>query len=108
MDTGWMTGVQFLIGVRDFYLMLSVQTGSGVHPGSYPMGTGVCFPWDTAASVVKLTTHLPLVLRSRMVDQYIHSPIHLHGMVHNELSTGTVLPYLIHELFYSMLQAFTA
>jgi hypothetical protein len=26
-----------------------VQNGSGVHPASYPMGTGVSFPWGKAA-----------------------------------------------------------
>jgi hypothetical protein len=26
------------------------------------------------------------------VDLYIHSPIHLHGVVFNQLSTGTTLP----------------
>jgi hypothetical protein len=28
------------------------------------------------------------------MDQYIHSPIHLHGIVLNQLSRGTTLPYL--------------
>jgi hypothetical protein len=28
------------------------------------------------------------------VDLYIHTPIRLHGVVLNELSTGTNLPYL--------------
>jgi hypothetical protein len=28
------------------------------------------------------------------VDLYIHSPTRLHGVVLNELSTGTTLPYL--------------
>jgi hypothetical protein len=28
------------------------------------------------------------------VDLYIHSPIRLHGIVLNSLSTGTALPYL--------------
>jgi hypothetical protein len=32
---------------------------------------------------VKLTGHLHPVLRSRMVELYLHSPIHLHGMVLN-------------------------
>jgi hypothetical protein len=29
------------------------------------------------------------------VDLYIHSPIHLHGILLNSLSTGTTLPYLL-------------
>jgi hypothetical protein len=30
---------------RYFYLLYSVQTGSGVHPASYPMGTGGYVLW---------------------------------------------------------------
>jgi hypothetical protein len=30
------------------------------------------------------------------VDLYIHSHIHLHGVVLNYLSTGTVLPYFFY------------
>jgi hypothetical protein len=30
---------------------------------------------------VKLTTHLYLELKSRMVELYLHSPIYLHGVV---------------------------
>jgi hypothetical protein len=32
---------------------------------------------------VKLTTHLHLVLKSRMVELYLHSPTRLHGAVLN-------------------------
>jgi hypothetical protein len=32
-------GIQFFVGVRDS-LLHRVQTGSGAHPASYPMGTG--------------------------------------------------------------------
>jgi hypothetical protein len=32
------------------------------------------------------------------VDVYIHSPIRLHGVVLNYLSTGTTLPYNPHYL----------
>jgi hypothetical protein len=35
--------VRFLAGARDLYLLHSVQTGSGAHPASYPMGTGGSF-----------------------------------------------------------------
>jgi hypothetical protein len=40
---------------------------------------------------VKLT-HLHLVLRSRMMELYLHSHTRLYGVVLNELSTGTDLP----------------
>jgi hypothetical protein len=34
---------------QEFSLLHVVQTGSGVHPTSYPMGTGGSFPGDKAA-----------------------------------------------------------
>jgi hypothetical protein len=40
---------------------------------------------------VKLTTFLLLVPRLRMHGARLHSPVHLHGMVHGKLSTSTVL-----------------
>jgi hypothetical protein len=46
-----------------------------------------------SSSGVKLTTHLHLVPRSRMVELYMHSPIRLHGAVLNQWSTGTTLPF---------------
>jgi hypothetical protein len=40
--------------------------------------------WDSAPSRgVKLTTNLHLVLRPRMVELYLHSPICLDGIVLN-------------------------
>jgi hypothetical protein len=41
----------------------------------------------------EVTTHLHLVLRSRMVELYLHSPIRIHGVVLNSLSTETTLPF---------------
>jgi hypothetical protein len=35
--------------VKNFSLLHVVQTGSGVHPTSYLMGTGGSFPGDKAA-----------------------------------------------------------
>jgi hypothetical protein len=40
LATDWKAGVQFPAGATDVYLLHSVQTGSGVHPASYPVGTG--------------------------------------------------------------------
>jgi hypothetical protein len=37
---------RFPAGVRDFSLLHSVQTGSGAHPASHPVGTGGSFPSD--------------------------------------------------------------
>jgi hypothetical protein len=64
-------------------LLHSVQTGSGTHPGSYPIGIGIPSPEDKAAGGVKLTTHLHLVPRSRKMELYLHSLIELHGIVLN-------------------------
>jgi hypothetical protein len=67
--------VQFPLGVTDFCLLLSVYTGSGAHSASYPMGTVGSFPGGKDAWGIKLTSHLHLVPRSRMVELYLHSPI---------------------------------
>jgi hypothetical protein len=37
---GWTTGVQFPSGAGIFSLLYRVQTGSGAHRASFPMGTG--------------------------------------------------------------------
>jgi hypothetical protein len=34
---------------QDFSFLHDVQTGSGAHPASYPMGTGCSFPGGKAA-----------------------------------------------------------
>jgi hypothetical protein len=44
LTTGWTIGVRYPTGVEDFSSNLCVQTGSGTHPASYPMGTGGPFP----------------------------------------------------------------
>jgi hypothetical protein len=41
------------------------------------------FPWRLSSRGVKLTTHLPLVPRSTMVELYFRFPICLHGVVLN-------------------------
>jgi hypothetical protein len=69
--------VQFPTWARDFSFLHNVQTGSGAHWSSYTMGTGD-FPRG-----VKLTTHLHLVPRLRMVELFLCSPICFHGMVLN-------------------------
>jgi hypothetical protein len=52
------------------------------------------FPRRQSGRGVNLTTHLQLVPRSRKYLSIHHSPILLHGVVLNNLSTGTILPYL--------------
>jgi hypothetical protein len=41
---GWTAGIQILAGAGDFSLLHSIQTRSGDHPTSYPVGTGAGFP----------------------------------------------------------------
>jgi hypothetical protein len=41
---GWTAGVRFLAGARYFSLLHSVQTGSGAHPASYPIGSRGALP----------------------------------------------------------------
>jgi hypothetical protein len=45
---GWMIGVRFPAEARDFSLLHSIQTSSGTHPASYPMGTKGPFPGGKA------------------------------------------------------------
>jgi hypothetical protein len=81
--------VGFPAGIRDFSLYNSVQTGSGVHPASYTMGTWGSFPEGVGEGGVELTTYLHLVRRLTMAQLYICSPTRLHGVF---LSTGKTLP----------------
>jgi hypothetical protein len=45
---GW-SGVRDLVGTSNFFPRHCLQTGSGSHPVSYPMGTGGSFPGDKVA-----------------------------------------------------------
>jgi hypothetical protein len=45
---GWTIGVRSLTGAEDFSSSPCIQTGSGAHPASYPMGTGGPFPGGKA------------------------------------------------------------
>jgi hypothetical protein len=44
----WAIEVRFPIEAEDFSCSLCVQTGSGAHPASYPMGSGGSFPGGKA------------------------------------------------------------
>jgi hypothetical protein len=53
--------------IDSHFLDLGVQTGSGAHPGSYPVGTGGSFPGGGYSDRgVKLTTYLHPALRLRI------------------------------------------
>jgi hypothetical protein len=47
------------------------------------MDTGGLFSRGKNGWGVKLTTHVHMVLKSRMMELYLHSPISLHGVVLN-------------------------
>jgi hypothetical protein len=73
--------IQFLAGARDFSLLHSTQTGSGAHPTSFSMGTGVSFPRVKRPGCEVDTP--PSGPCSRMVELYLCSHICLHGIVLN-------------------------
>jgi hypothetical protein len=79
---GWTAGVRFQARGRFFFLH-SVQNGCKVHPVTYPMGNWAKFPEGKVEGGVKLTIHLYLLPRSRMMELYLHSPVRLHGTVLN-------------------------
>jgi hypothetical protein len=74
---GWTTeGSEFESkGKKSSHLHI-VQTGSGVNPASYTMGTGASFPLRQRGRGVKLTTRLQLVQKSRKRGS-IHALPHL-------------------------------
>jgi hypothetical protein len=57
-------GVRSPAGAKDISYSLCVQTGSGAHPASCTMGTGVLSPGVKRERGVTLTTHPHLVPRS--------------------------------------------
>jgi hypothetical protein len=64
-------GVRSPAEAKDFSSNLCVQTGCGSHPASCTMGTGGPFLGVKRGRGVTLTTHRPLVPRSRMSRSYI-------------------------------------
>jgi hypothetical protein len=62
-----MIGVRFPVGAGNFSLRLHVQTGSGAHPASYPMGTGGSFHEGKATGVS----------RSKNVWSYTSTPLYV-------------------------------
>jgi hypothetical protein len=79
LTTNWTTGVRS--PTEDFSSSLCVQTGSGAHPASNPMGTRVLSSGVKRGRGVMLTTHPHLVPRlSRSRSYTSSSPMCLHGM----------------------------
>jgi hypothetical protein len=59
------------------------------------------FPRGVKRQGVNLTTHLHLVLRLRVVEPYLHSPICLHDVMLNSLSTEATLPLLLYRAVWT-------
>jgi hypothetical protein len=92
-QTGYGLGGRGLIaaGARFFSFFLASRAVLGPTQPPIQWVPRVLSPWESGQGM-KLTTHLHLVLRSRMMELYLHSPICVHGMVLNLLSTRTPLP----------------
>jgi hypothetical protein len=75
LATGWTAeGSEFeSLQGQDVSLLHSVQTVSGNHSASYPVGTGA-WSWPLTSNHRR---------GQEYVDLYIHSPIRLHGVVLN-------------------------
>jgi hypothetical protein len=68
---------------QEFSLLHVVQTGSGAHPASYPMGTGGSLSEVKAAGAWSWPLISSYGRGQENVDLYIHSHIRLHGVVLN-------------------------
>jgi hypothetical protein len=76
-----------------FYLFLSVQTVSGAHSGSCPLGGwgGGRLGWslylEVSSSDMKLITHLQVVSRLRM-NRIVHPLLHGSSSCHDDFGIG--------------------
>jgi hypothetical protein len=84
-------------GVKDFSPLHNIQSGSGTHPASYPVGTGAVSP-EVKRPGCEADQSPP-----SSADVKNGGPIHprLHGMVLSYLNTGTNFPFLPF-MFYAM------
>jgi hypothetical protein len=70
-------------GSKWFSPLHSIHTRSGAHASSYPMGTEGSFPGDKAVGVWNWPLTSSSVPRSTMMGLYLHSTLHINGMVLN-------------------------
>jgi hypothetical protein len=66
--------------MKNFFYV--VQTGSGAHPTSYPMGTGGPFP-EVKRQGHEADHSPPTSAEVKKMWIYIHTPIRLHGVMLN-------------------------
>jgi hypothetical protein len=93
--TDWMIGGSILCRGWKFFHHRRVQTSSGAHAASYPVGTRGSFPGEGGGSGqgVKLNIHLHLVPRSKNERSY--NSTHQYAFMAQcslKKSKGTVLP----------------
>jgi hypothetical protein len=80
--SGWMSEDRLPAEASHFSLFRRVHTGSVAHTAYYQMDSGGYIPGGKRQAL-KLTTHLQIVLRWRMVELYLHLPTCLHGILFN-------------------------
>jgi hypothetical protein len=101
LTTGWAIEVRSQTEAEDFSSSPCIQTGSGAHPTSYPMGTGVLSPGVKRGQGVTLITNLHLVPRLSMSRSYTSSP-----PCASMACCGTPLPFDIYISTNSTQQSF--
>jgi hypothetical protein len=74
VSMGWTIGIRSPTGAQDFSSSPYIQTSSGAHPASYPMGTRGPFPRDKHGWGITLTTNPHLVPKLSMSRSYNSSP----------------------------------
>jgi hypothetical protein len=79
IGTGW---VSIYCTGRPKFFLFSVTFGPTLGPTQTSIQWGL-FPRGQSDKVVKLTTHLHQLPKSRMVELYLHYPVCLHGVVLN-------------------------
>jgi hypothetical protein len=82
-------GVRFPAGAR--FLFSTKSTPAPWATSLLSNGYRGRFPRWLCSRGVKLSNHLHLATSSRVMELYFHSPLRLHGVVFNQLSTGTTL-----------------
>jgi hypothetical protein len=93
MNLGWFS--QYNDGLRaEQGARLSLKRPDGLWGPPCILSSGYLwfFPQDQGDQGVQLNSHLHLVLRSRIVELYLHSTITIHDTVLNLLNTRESLP----------------
>jgi hypothetical protein len=79
-DYGLTIGVRSSTEAEDFSSSLYVQTGSGAHPASYPMGTGGPYPGGKARPGRDADHSPPSSAEVKNEELYLLPPKRHHGL----------------------------